>query len=664
MAWCAECGAEIPEGSGSCVACDADRLVTRGDFVDVSKAGEVGEGGSSDEEAGVAVADAGKPGHEADDDDLGVDGPGPDSSDGGAWLSWEEATPRELRPSLSRKINRDSGPARIVSADAIAPVRKHLVNRNVVMAICAAVAVVAIAVLINVVGTLTRAYNIDVETFPDSGVRDSVFVADLDDDGKISRSEAATLTELTVEDASSISGLGIFPNLQTLTATGRSLTSVDLSDLPGLVTLDLSSSGITSLDLSSNTALKNLYIADVAISEIDLSTLEELVEIDVTDTDISSMDFSGNPSICSIVCDQSVEIAGLESAGLIETWVPVEYEAVMSSGSGSGRYSVDSTIVYTDTGAVNSISTDGEDGLVTSTYTYDDEGRMTMAVMGGDSYSESWSFVYDEAGRLVSASDDVNQRVLEYSYDVSGRLISCVETDADSGYEMADVWFAYDEAGRISRIKGDDSYVLAYDDAGRLASVSSEDGSLVYDYSYDSNGECISVTLTAGTTGAGFEETFTYSSEGVLEDASRGAQSNLWSRLRRLGVTAEGVESMTFERDSFGNFVSATAVLSDGTTDSCEVELVRYITLVDSAPVNLGFMSGNPLSYCLGEDLTMWAPWDVTELASDADELLNFTSTMVFDEMSEWEGVGNPLAQAAAAMGSALSDGDDEEAAS
>ncbi len=608
MSFCARCGVETPDEGGCCPDCGFDPAepAIEADFSDDSEEEEIG-----------------------------------DTS------AWTAAVPRA--PSLHpRRQGTTDGPVRIVSAQAIEPLSRRL-NRNVFMAVAFAVVIVAIVVAVNVVGRMSRPYDINARTFPDSGVRKAVSTVDTDGDGKISREEASALTELEISGATNISGLGIFPNLTSLTATGNNLSNIDVSDLHNLVVLDISGTGVSSLNLSSNRYMETLDVSDTLVSELDLSALTALESLDITGTEVSSIDVSGNTSLQSLMCDQGVQISGLDSTVLREYWLVTEFTAYMSTSN----YSVSADLAYEATGMLSSISyTENGEVVSSSEFTYDSEGRMTMAIYSSDSESESWQFTYDDQGRLSTATDVAGHRVLAYGYDEVGRLISCTETNPDSGREVAEVGFEYDSEDRISRMVSDDTIVFTYNEQGALSSVEFEDGGFSCTYEYDADGRC-TVLVCSYSGSESFEERFEYDSDGNLSNATRTVESSWWSWLFGGDLDLEEVSEMSFGRDSFGNIVSATATLeSDGLTDTCEVELTRVLATEESSPVQVGYMRGDPLWYCIGW-YASWSPWDVIELMEDPDALLRFSAAMVFDGASEWQGSGNPMSVAALALGSA-----------
>lgn len=93
---------------------------------------------------------------------------------------------------------------------------------------------------------------------------------DADGDFRISESEAEAVTELSLNNCgiSSLKGIEIFKNLQSLECYSNSLTSLDISNNTALTYLDCNNNKLTSLDVSKNTALEMLYCTDNQINEL------------------------------------------------------------------------------------------------------------------------------------------------------------------------------------------------------------------------------------------------------------------------------------------------------------------------------------------------------------------------------------------------------------
>ena len=135
---------------------------------------------------------------------------------------------------------------------------------------------------------------IDESTFPDPGVRAAVAAADTNGDGEISREEADSLTQITIDGATNISGLGIFGNLESVLATGENLQDFDITDAKSVKTVDLSQTKVATVEVSGLPNLESLNLRSTGISEIDVSGCGSLAYLDVQGTALQSIDVSGS----------------------------------------------------------------------------------------------------------------------------------------------------------------------------------------------------------------------------------------------------------------------------------------------------------------------------------------------------------------------------------
>ncbi len=142
---------------------------------------------------------------------------------------------------------------------------------------------------------------------------------DADGDGKISMAEAATVTEINLDNVSSATGIECFVNLETLILVNTSVQSIDLSNCTELTTLELDCSdlpnvGFRGIDFTANTKLQSLTIKDCEFdaNNFSISTLTELRELTLVASNISanatSIDFTNHPKLTSVYTS-SVELA-------------------------------------------------------------------------------------------------------------------------------------------------------------------------------------------------------------------------------------------------------------------------------------------------------------------------------------------------------------------
>ena len=146
---------------------------------------------------------------------------------------------------------------------------------------------------------------------------------DKDDDGEISKVEAAKITRIenTTDDVTSLKGIEYFTELRTLIWKGSytwynerisngKLTQVDLSGNTKLKELDLSNNQLTALDLSQNPQMQTLTIYGNKLSTLNLSGGAALTSLDCSNNQLTSLDLSGFPSLTTLSC-QSNQITSL-----------------------------------------------------------------------------------------------------------------------------------------------------------------------------------------------------------------------------------------------------------------------------------------------------------------------------------------------------------------
>ncbi len=132
---------------------------------------------------------------------------------------------------------------------------------------------------------------IDETNFPDANLRKQLSNKkyDLDKDGYFSDDEIASLTKLSLTsyEISSLEGIEIFYNLETLYCGMNYLTEIDVSSFPNLQLLSCYKNSLTELNISNNPLL---------------TTLE------CYDNSITTLDISNNPLLTSLTCDETVTV--------------------------------------------------------------------------------------------------------------------------------------------------------------------------------------------------------------------------------------------------------------------------------------------------------------------------------------------------------------------
>lgn len=326
-----------------------------------------------------------------------------------------------------------------------------------------AVTFVVVCALVVAITALThRGVRVDEETFPDAAFRAYVSKrVDVDHDGLVSNDEAIKLVSLNVSGAQNLDGIGSFPNLQSVQATGDQLTSVDLSGLRKLQRADFSgATNLTSLALGHNSALGSLDISNTSIVELDLA---------------------GAPNLSTLRCDTDVSVA---NAPTRKTALVERYDAREESEAGSSEtvveasYDDDGDLVHRELSGASTVSVD---------YTYDDLSRPTRVRIDDDSgtLTKEWNVTYGDNGRDVHASTGSGDS-LDRTYDDRGRITAfSLKTAGIAGYLDIALSYEYDLRGMLSAITLESDgtgqrYVTSYDGEGNLLSLTGDDE--VYSY--------------------------------------------------------------------------------------------------------------------------------------------------------------------------------------
>lgn len=577
----------------------------------------------------------------------------------------------------------------IVGPEALEAKRR---NKHTKIPLIATLAVAAIAAIIIATGYMSAVrspYKIDMELFPDEALRNEVLALDDDGDGYLSREQAAEVTELEVNGAEEVSGLGIFGNLQTLVLTGSELETVDVSDVSSLISFTMDDASVAELDLSGlenlqtvaiaggdletvdvsgATSLVSLSVCETGILELDLTGLANLQSVDAHDselgsivlegassvecldlagTGLESLDVSSCPKLAELYVDDAVVVDGIDATPLVETWTIVEYSGGYTSNP-DGTVASSAEVSYDEDNRIGSVSYVDADGSGAIYYGYDDDGLLESVEIDLDgessdsegwySYSDeddsgSWSLDYED-GRLVSAVNYETEEEYSYSYDFDGRL-SGYEAYMDGGYGYLSEYsrtFSYGDDGELVSIDGDDAATLGYDGYGRLTSYSTDDGEYSYLFSYDEDGRCVQVEIELGYLGSCIE-TFEYGSDGLLEDATRTLSDDAsWS------FPLPEIDDTEFEYDANGNLVSMSATFEGEEVAWCSFSYERYFTTEEDAPLGSAPVLSDPLWYGDPQSLA-WTPWELQAQTDGSQDAL----LLVFDESQVWIGDSNPL---------------------
>ena len=125
---------------------------------------------------------------------------------------------------------------------------------------------------------------------------------DVNCDGKISISEAYSVTKIIVKEKNivSLKGIEFFASLQILNCMENQLTSIDVSNNKELMQFACSSNQLTSIDVSNNTKLILFHCYSNQLTSIDVSNNAALEVLWCDDNLLTSLDVSNNSALKSL----------------------------------------------------------------------------------------------------------------------------------------------------------------------------------------------------------------------------------------------------------------------------------------------------------------------------------------------------------------------------
>jgi len=359
-------------------------------------------------------------------------------------------------------------------ASAAAPAK----NRKPLVIGIVAIVVAALAAL-GVVFFLNSAHAKTVDLSGGGQIKDprvlTILAAyDTDNDGTVSEQEAATVESLTIDGASQVNGLGVFPNLKTLKVSDGSYT-IDISDAPTIVSLDLSGAQVQSLNLGKQPNMTTLNLQGANVNTLDLSQTPELQSLNVLGTNLEKVDVGSAPKLESLQCDDALAVDGLDKTQLSEYWVVVD-------------------VTY-----VKPVYNNAVGGKTHYAATYDDQNRLVS--------------ILQQNGDNNSYTHEVNTG---YSYDAQGNLVRVDVTGAEQ--ETIDITYGQNGLPQMASSSKGRTYNYQYNDQKQLTSVTglTSAGPLQYTYGYDANGRMISAMYSGGSNGENRQSTFAYDNEGRL----------------------------------------------------------------------------------------------------------------------------------------------------
>lgn len=187
---------------------------------------------------------------------------------------------------------------------SLAPERKHAKRK--VIAVCAAAALILTGLILAIV-LPKRGSRIVVDEahFPDE-----MFRALIERSvphrrkGSITEEELLQVTSLDCSHAKirNLTGIGLFPNLETLNCSENELTSIDLSQNRALVSLNCAQNEIAALDVSVCGALSELNCEQNKLTALDVSENAALTVLKCNENAIAGLDVTENPLLIDLQC--------------------------------------------------------------------------------------------------------------------------------------------------------------------------------------------------------------------------------------------------------------------------------------------------------------------------------------------------------------------------
>ena len=155
-------------------------------------------------------------------------------------------------------------------------------------------------------GDVTGDVAIDEEHFPDSNFRKFVKKYDRDQNGILSQSELAKVTDLNCRGKSitSLEGIEHFTSLKELNCRDNQLTELDVSNNSELKSLDCRDNQLTELDVSNNSELESLDCYENQLSALNVSNHQALKTLSCSwNKPLSALDVSNCPALKTLSCE-------------------------------------------------------------------------------------------------------------------------------------------------------------------------------------------------------------------------------------------------------------------------------------------------------------------------------------------------------------------------
>ncbi|MBR6964087.1 MAG: leucine-rich repeat domain-containing protein [Prevotella sp.] len=140
--------------------------------------------------------------------------------------------------------------------------------------------------------------------FPDENFRNWMLAQDYGQDGVLTETEIAGVTEMDVnnENIANLKGIEYFTALTSLYCYGNQLSSLDVSQNTALTELSCNGNQLSSLDVSQNTALTELSCWSCQLTSLDVSQNTALTYLDCGFNQLTSLDVSQNTALTYLDC--------------------------------------------------------------------------------------------------------------------------------------------------------------------------------------------------------------------------------------------------------------------------------------------------------------------------------------------------------------------------
>ena len=191
---------------------------------------------------------------------------------------------------------------------------KHL--RLLTVLLCSSLIASAVPGVVMADGDEAEGVEICSENFPDDTFRVYVQEFDTDESGYLTPDEIAEVTRinLTSKGVTDLTGIKYFTSLESLNATGNSLTSLDMSDMTTVQLVMVSNNQLTDIDVSGMENLKMLSVGYNHLTTLYAVNLPELLILECSHNDLTELYVSSSHNIHQISCACN-NLTGLDPHG-------------------------------------------------------------------------------------------------------------------------------------------------------------------------------------------------------------------------------------------------------------------------------------------------------------------------------------------------------------